>query len=75
MQSVWNQFVILGFPILAIAGLAAQGGSNRTLELVAIIGLAAFAAIVVGFAIGLSSARLARRIGDRAARLVSGARR
>jgi len=74
VQSVWNQFVILGFPILAIAGLAAQGGSNRTLELVAIIGLAAFAAIVVGFTIGLSSARLARRIGDRAARLASRAK-
>lgn len=74
VQSVWNQFVILGFPILAVAGLAAQGGSNRTLELVAIIGLAAFAAIVVGFAIGLSSARLARRIGDDAARLASRAK-
>src|SRR4029077_11930291 len=74
VQSVWNQFVILGFPILAVAGLAAEGGRNRTLELVAIIGLAAFAAIVVGFAIGLSSARLARRIGDRAARLASRAK-
>ena len=74
VQSVWNQFVILGFPILAIAGLAAQGARNRTLELVAIIGLAAFAAIVVGFAIGLSSERLARRIGDRAARLASRAK-
>ena len=74
VQSVWNQFVILGFPILAVAGLAAQGGSNRTLELVAIIGLVAFAAIVVGFAIGLSSARLARRIGNSAARLASGAK-
>ena len=74
VQSVWNQFVILGFPILAVAGLAAQGGSNRTLELVAIIGLAVFAVIVAGFAVGLSSARLAGRLGDRAARLVSRAK-
>ena len=61
-------------PILAVAGLAAQGASNRTLELVAIIGLVVFAAIVVGFAIGLSSERLARRIGDRAAGLASRAK-
>jgi uncharacterized membrane protein YbhN (UPF0104 family) len=71
VQSVWNQFVILGFPIVAVGGLAAQGGSNRTLELVAIIGLAVFAVIVAGFAVGLSSARLARRFGDRTARLAS----
>jgi putative heme transporter len=74
VQGVWNQFVILGFPIIAVAGLAAQGGSNRTLELVAIIGLGIFAAIVAGFAVGLSSARLARRIGDRAARLATWAK-
>jgi putative heme transporter len=71
VQSLWNQFVILGFPILAVAGLAAQGASNRTLELVALIGLAVFAALVIGFALGLSSARLARRLGDRAARLAT----
>jgi putative heme transporter len=75
VMSVWNQFVILGFPILAVAGLAAEGGRNRTLELAAFVGLAVFAAIVAGFAIGLSTERLARSVGDRAARLVSGAKR
>ncbi len=74
VTGVWNQFVILGFPIIAVAGVVAEGGSNRTLEIVAIVGLAVFAAIVAGFAIGLSSARLARRIGDRAARLASWAK-
>lgn len=75
VTSVWNQLVILGFPIIAVAALAAQGGRNRTIELVAVIGLAAFAVIVAGFAVGLSSERLARRVGDRAARLTSWARR
>jgi putative heme transporter len=75
VMSVWNQFVILGFPILAVAGLAAEGGRNRTLEIAAFVGLAVFALIVAGFAIGLSTERLARRIGDRAARLVTGAKR
>ena len=71
VTSVWNQLVILGVPILALAGVVAEGGSNHTLELVAVISLAVFAAIVAGFAVGLSTERLARRIGDRAARLVS----
>jgi len=74
VTGVWNQFVILGFPIIAVAGVVAEGGSNRTLEIVAIVGLAIFATIVAGFAVGLSSARLARRIGDRAAHLASWAK-
>ena len=48
VTGVWNQFVILGFPIIAVAGLVAEGGANRTLEIVAIVGLVIFAAIVVG---------------------------
>ena len=71
VTSVWNQLVILGVPILAVAGVVAEGGRNRTVELVAMIGLAVFAVIVAGFAIGLSSARLARLVGDRAARWAS----
>ena len=71
VTSVWNQLVILGVPIIALAGVVAEGGRNRTLELVALIALAVFAVIVVGFSIGLSSARLARRLGDRAARLAN----
>jgi uncharacterized protein (TIRG00374 family) len=75
VTGIWNQFVVLGFPILAVAALAAEGGRNRMLELVAIIALVVFAVIVAGFAVGLSSARLARRLGDRAARIASWAKR
>jgi uncharacterized protein (TIRG00374 family) len=74
ITSLWNQLVILGIPIVALAGVVAEGGRNHTLELVAVIALAAFVVIVVGFAIGLSSERLARRVGDRAARLVTWAK-
>jgi putative heme transporter len=66
--SVWNQLMILGVPIVAVAALVAEGGRNKTIELAAAIALAVFAVIVAGFAIGLSSARIARRVGDRAAR-------
>jgi uncharacterized protein (TIRG00374 family) len=75
VMSIWNQSVILGFPILAVAGLAAEGARNRTLEIAALVGLAVFAAIVAAFALALSSKRFARGVGDRAARLVSGAGR
>jgi uncharacterized membrane protein YbhN (UPF0104 family) len=71
VTGVWNQLVILGVPIFAVAGLVAVGGSNRTVELVALIALGVFAGVVGAFAAGLSSERLARRLGDRAARLVS----
>lgn len=49
VMSVWNQSVILGFPILAVAGLAAAGARNRTLEIAALVGLAVFAVIVAGY--------------------------
>jgi uncharacterized protein (TIRG00374 family) len=75
VTGVWNQFVILGFPILAVAALAAEGGRNRSLELVAVIGLVVFVVLVAGFAVGLSSERLARQLGDRAARIASWAKR
>jgi putative heme transporter len=68
VTSVWNQLVILGVPILAVAGVLAGGGGNKTVELVALIALAVFVVIVVGFSVGLTSPRLARRLGDRAAR-------
>jgi uncharacterized protein (TIRG00374 family) len=74
VTGVWNQLIILGFPIIALAAVAAEGGSNRTLELVAVIALVVFILIIVGFAVSLSSERLARRIGDRAARLASWAK-
>lgn len=74
VTGVWNQLIILGLPIIGFAGVVAEGGSNRTLELVALIALAVFVVIVVGFAMALSSARLARKLGDRAARLFSWAK-
>ncbi len=75
VTGIWNQLVILGVPILAVAGLVAEGDRNRTIEWVALVALAAFCVIVAGFAVGLSSPRLARRVGDRAARIASWCRR
>jgi len=74
VTSIWNQLVILGVPVVAVAALVAQGDRNRTVELVALVALGLFCAIVVGFAVGLSNARLTRRIGDRAARIATWAK-
>jgi uncharacterized membrane protein YbhN (UPF0104 family) len=71
VTSIWNQLVILGIPIVAVALLVAEGDRNRTVELVALIALAAFCALVAGFAVGLSNARWTRWIGDRGARIAS----
>ncbi len=75
LTNIWSQLVKYGFPVIALAGLAAEGGSNRSLELVALIGLIIFVVIVAGFAAGLSSKRSARAVGDRAARAASWSKR
>jgi uncharacterized protein (TIRG00374 family) len=74
VTSIWNQLMILGVPIVAVAMLVAEGDRNRTLEWVALISLAVFCVIVAGFAVGLANARLTRRIGDKAARVASWAK-
>ncbi len=71
LTNVWGQLITYGFPILGVAALTAEGGRNSTLDWVALIGLAVFVAIVSAFAVGLSSPRLARRVGDLAARVVN----
>jgi uncharacterized protein (TIRG00374 family) len=71
VTGIWNQLAVFGFPAIALVMLAAAGGSSKRLELVALISLAALATIATGFALGLSSSRLAHRVGDLAARIVS----
>jgi putative heme transporter len=71
VTGVWNQFAILGFPVVALALLTVQGGKNPLLQTVALIGLAVFVAAVAGFAVALRSDREAKWVGDRAAEISS----
>lgn len=71
ITTVWNQFVVYGAPAIALALLSISGGADPLLNTVALIGLAVFAAIVTAFALSLSSASQAHRVGDYAASLVS----
>jgi putative heme transporter len=71
VTGVWNQFAVLGFPVIALALLTVQGGKNPLLQTVALIGLGVFVAAIAGFAVGLRSDRTAKWVGDRAAELSS----
>lgn len=75
LVGAWNQLAALGFPAVALALLTVAGGEDPLLQTAALAGLAGFVAVVVAFAAGLGSARLARSVGDLAARLVSRGRR
>jgi len=67
LTSIWNQFAVYGFPILALVWLSFEGGHDGMLETVAAIALGVFLALAAGLAVVLSSERLARRTGDKAA--------
>ena len=68
LTNFWSQPAKYAFPVVALAALAAEGGKNRTLDVVALVALIILIAIVAGFAAGLSSKRLATTVGDTAAR-------
>jgi putative heme transporter len=75
VTGVWNQFVLLGFPVIALALLTLTGGKNPLLQTVAAIALAIFVIAAGAFAAGLSFRGIARWLGDLAARVVSWSRR
>src|SRR5207247_1308533 len=71
INGIWNQLCALAFPVVALALLTLAGGENPLLQTAALIGLGVFVFLVATFAVGLSSAPLARRVGDLAAGLAS----
>jgi uncharacterized protein (TIRG00374 family) len=75
VTGVWNQLAMLAFPTIALVILTLTGDSHAALDSIAYLGLAILVAVVGAFAAGLSTPRLARRVGDLAARAVSWAKR
>ena len=71
VTGVWNQFVLLGFPVIALALLTLTGGRSPLLQTVAAIALAIFVVAAGAFAAGLSFRGIAKWLGDLAARVVS----
>jgi uncharacterized membrane protein YbhN (UPF0104 family) len=71
LTGAWNQFAMLGFPIVALALLTVSDERNALLQTVAFVGLALFLLAAGAFAAGLASPRLAERVGDAAARVAN----
>jgi uncharacterized membrane protein YbhN (UPF0104 family) len=63
VQGVWNNFVKLGMPIVALGLLVAGGDAAGELAPTAVVGLVVFALALAGFAFGLSGERRAARLG------------
>lgn len=71
VTGIWNQFVILAFPIVAVAALAFEGGRHPLLNTAAFIGIGVLAVAITGLTLVLVSSSLARDLGDVAARFAS----
>jgi uncharacterized protein (TIRG00374 family) len=63
VQGVWNNFVKLGMPIVALALLVVSGDAAGGLAPAAVVGLVVFLAALAAFAFGLSGERRAARLG------------
>jgi uncharacterized protein (TIRG00374 family) len=75
VSGIWNNFVKLGMPILALALLAFQGQAGGSRVVAGSVGIGALVAAVVIFALILHSERFAARAGDAAGRLLTRPRR
>jgi uncharacterized protein (TIRG00374 family) len=71
VSGIWNNFVKLGMPIVALAALAASGDATPGLITAAIIGVLVLAGALGLFAATLRSDALARRVGAGLGRVVA----
>jgi uncharacterized protein (TIRG00374 family) len=75
VSGVWNSFIKLGMPVLALALVLLQGGAGGGRVTAALLGIAGLVGAVVVFALILRSEEMARRFGLLAGRVVSRALR
>jgi uncharacterized protein (TIRG00374 family) len=71
VSGVWNSFIKLGMPVLALALVALQGGASERRVVAALLGIAGLVAAIVVFALMLRSEEQARRFGLLAGRVAS----
>ena len=71
LTGLWNNFVKLGLPVVALLFLVVQGKAGVALITAAAVGSAVLAGAIVLFTLALRSPDIARRIGTTMATLVS----
>ena len=71
IAGIWNQLVNLAFPVVALALLTRQDQDHPALRTAALVGVAVLVVALTAFALVLSRAEWASRIGDGAARLAN----
>ena len=75
VSGIWNNFVKLGMPVVALALLALSGGAGPALALAAVVGLMVLGLAIGLFALLLRSETMAGRVGAASGRAVSAVRR
>jgi putative heme transporter len=75
LTSLWNQFLNLVFPVVAVFMLTIVGEQSAALATAAFIGVAVLGIVVGAFVLVLLSRRLAQEVGDVAARFANWTRR
>lgn len=75
VSGIWNNFVKLGMPVVALALLAVSGDAGSTLLVASLAGLAGLLVALAAFAAVLRSERLAHRVGERVGRVAGAVRR
>jgi uncharacterized protein (TIRG00374 family) len=71
VSGVWNSFIKLGMPVLALALVLLEGGAGGGRVTAALVGIAGLAGSIVVFALILRSEEMARRFGLLAGRVAS----
>lgn len=71
VSGIWNNFVKLGMPILAVTLLAFTGGVSAAKVITAVVGIGVLVGSIVVFGLILRSERLARIVGRRIGTIVS----
>ena len=75
LSAIWNSFVKLSFPIIAVVILVFEGSRTATLLIPALVGLAALIGVILLFALTLWKKSLARSIGRGLGRAATALRR
>ena len=75
VSGIWNNFVKLGLPVIALVLLVISGGASVALVMAALIGLVVLVVAIGIFAILLRSEQTAGRVGAAAGRIATAMRR